>query len=651
MVRAFVRKLADLSQNHRSSLIIALITAITGIGILGLRALGAWESIELVGLDYLLVFRPTENPDRRLVIVEVSDADIQRAKKLGLATNWPWSDRIFAKLIDQIVAAKPIAIGFDKYLDIPTEDGRAKLVEAMAKAKTIANIPIVNATLFTPGDRPGAVELAADLAKFSSSGFANMVTESGGMVHRGLLGTDTDTSFAYSITQEYLAKKRGQVMEIDPQTKQLGFGKLIIPRFNSNFGGYHQEDDQGYQVLINFRNSSQAFTHISAVDLLEGKPGLKDLLRDRLVLIGITAETVKDRLPTPSSLVSNNTTPGVEIHGHIISQLISAIEDRRPLIQVWTDQWESIWIFAWTVSGGLMAAGLKRVWRNLIVVFAAISALLIITYISFINLCLWIPFFPAIAGLAIANSSVFAYQFSRERADRQLLMGMFSRHVSQQLVDVLWQSREQFLQKGRIEGQEVYVTVLFTDMRNFSSAAEAQQPVDTLNWLNSYLGAIAAEVIAHKGMVDKYIGDAVMAVFGVPIPRLSESERCEDAQNAVRAALNMAKKLAIMSDRWQEQGLPKVVTGIGINSGMVIAGSLGSVERLEYSVIGDAVNVAARLESFNKEVDGGIHHILISEETHQKLDGKFEAEFVGNFELKGRKATTAVYRVLAEKPL
>jgi adenylate cyclase len=659
MVRTFVQKLKNVCQSQRSNLIVALITVFTASTSLGLRSLGGWESLELLGLDYLLIFRPTESPDQRVVIVEVSDSDIQRAKKLGLATKWPWSDRIFADLISKITAAKPIVIGFDKFLDIPSQEGRAELIEAIAQTGTKSDpkrntkpktrIPIINATLFTPDNRPGGVELAPDLAKYSSSGFANMVTEAGGMVHRSLLGSHNDVSFGYAIAQEYLAKKYGQVMELDPDTKQLRFKQLVIPRFSANAGGYANEDADGYQVLINYRNSSSAFQHISAVDLLLDQPGVNALLRDRLVLIGITAETVKDRLPTPNSLITNNTTPGIEIHAHIISQLLAAIADGRPLILVWADHWESVWIVAWTVLGGILAAALRRVLFNLVAVGVAIAGLLIISYSAFISICLWLPFFPAIAGLVVANVSVFAYQFSLEQADRQLLMGMFSRHVSKELVDVLWQSREQFLQKGRIEGQEVYVTVLFTDMRNFSTAAEAQQPGETLNWLNSYLGAIAEEVISQHGMVDKYIGDAVMAVFGVPICHLNEAERCQDAQNAVRAALNMAKKLAIMSDRWQEQGLPPVVTGIGINSGMVIAGSLGSCERLEYSVIGDAVNVAARLESFNKEVDGGIHHILISEDTHQRLEQKFEVEFVGDFELKGRKASTPVYRVLGEK--
>jgi len=655
MVRAFIedfsQKLSNFSQTHRSTLIISLITALTGAGILGMRSVGLLEPFELLGLDILLVYRPAEQPDPRLLIIEVTDDDLQRARKSGLERQWPWSDRIFAKLISQILAAKPLVIGVDKFLDLPTKEGRAELIQAIAQSNQLVKIPIVNATKFPDSGQQYGVELSPDLVKISSSGFVNLLTDRGVMVHRALLGTD-DNSFAFELTQQYLAKKyRGQVMEFDPKTQQLSFNSVHVPRFTANFGGYSQVDERGYQTMINFRTSSKAFVHISAVDLLEGKID-SSVIRDRVVLIGITGDSVKDRVPSPVSQFNgiSNTTPGVEIHAHIISQLLAAIEDQRPLIQVWDDQWESLWILGWTVWGGIMAAISPRVWRNLIATFGSIAILLAFSYFIFSYICYWLPYFPAVFGLMIANVSVFAYQFSQEQEERKQLMGMLSSQVSKKFADVMWRYRQQFFKDGKIEGKEVYVTVLFTDMRNFSTAAESQQPVETLNWLNSYLSAIAAEVLVLDGMVDKFIGDAVMAVFGVPIPRLTELERNQDAQAAVLSALNMAKKLEIMSDRWEAQGLPKVVTGIGINSGMVIAGSLGNNERNNYSVIGDAVNVAARLESFNKEVDGGIHHILISEETYQRLEGKFQTELVGSFELKGRKASTSVYRVLAETP-
>lgn len=626
---------------YPASLIILAIATVGGTGILASRAMGMWQSLELRSLDYLILFRPLEPVDPRIVILEVSDQDIQRAKSLKLEPRWPWSDLTFAKILTQVAAAKPLVVGFDKYLDIPSQGGRSELLRA------IAQVTLVNATLLPGAQTEQGVELAADLVPISTGGFVNMITGAGSMVHRALLGTDKEVSFAYAIAQEYLAQKYGRVMEL--VEGELQFGAVKIPRFSPNFGGFRSQDAQGYQIMINYRHAFPPFVHVSATDILEQRLSaaqLSQLLGNKIVLIGITAETVKDRLPTPFSLINQGTTPGVEIHAHIISQLLAAIEQRRPLIQVWSELAESLAILICTLLGGAIAARFKAVLANFGSLAVSAALLTGICWASFVTTTYWLPFVPCIVGLGLGNMAGFGYQFSQEQADRQLLANMFSRHVSPELVELLWQERSQFLNQGRIEGQELYATVLFTDMRNFSTAAEQQQPQEILNWLNTYLSAIAEEVIAHQGMVDKYIGDAVMAIFGVPVAHLQEQERNQDAQNAVQAALIIAKKLAVMSDRWQQQGLPAVVTGIGINSGMVIAGSLGSQERLEYSVIGDAVNIAARLESLNKEVDGGKYHILISEDTHNRLEGKFITEYVNHIALKGRAGETAVYRVL-----
>jgi adenylate cyclase len=147
-------------------------------------------------------------------------------------------------------------------------------------------------------------------------------------------------------------------------------------------------------------------------------------------------------------------------------------------------------------------------------------------------------------GLAIAHGLVITTEYAQSQADRLLLVNLFSRHVSPELVELIWQHRDQFITDGRIVGQEVFVTVLFTDMRNFSSTAEVQPPHEILLWLNQYLGTIATEVLAHGGMVDKYIGDSVMAVFGVPIPHRNETEWQQDAHHAIEAAIAIAQKLA-----------------------------------------------------------------------------------------------------------
>jgi adenylate cyclase len=622
-------------RNHQQ-LVAGLITFSLSLGILGLRESGAFKEVELWVYDNLMRSQLHEPTDRRVVIVEISEADIQGFSKL-YSERWPISDRLFAKLINQIAVAKPAVIGVDKYLDLPVLEGRRELVTAIKNAGNV-----VNARLIATVEGRIGVDPAKDLETISRYGYVNLQLDKGATVRRISIVGDSG-SFAFEIANLYLQKLHKKQLEFNPTTIQFTAGKQIIPRLTANYGAYRKEDDSGYQMMIRYRGKSRSFEYIRATDVLEGRVA-PEKIRDRVVLIGVTAESLKDSLSTPVS-VDGEVMYGVEIHANIVSQLISStLEDRR-FIQVGANDLESIWIAVWAIVGGAMAAFIPNAGKNigLLVVFA--GSLVWAGYFAF-SQSLWIPLFPALLGLVSANVLVTAYQLAIQQSERKVLMGLFSRHVSKELVDIIWTNREQFMQEGRITGQEVYVTVLFTDMRNFSTAAEAQAPGETLNWLNNYLGAIANEVLAHGGMVDKYIGDAVMAVFGVPIPHINETERTRDAQCAVDAALAIAHKLAEMNDVWVSQGLPPVTTGIGINSGVVIAGSLGSAERLEYSVLGDAVNIAARLESFNKEVDGGPHHILISEETYQRLDNNFETEFVGKYALKGKKQETGIYRVL-----
>ncbi|MCA6585811.1 MAG: adenylate/guanylate cyclase domain-containing protein [Pseudanabaena sp. M090S1SP1A06QC] len=615
--------------NHQR-LIAGLITLSVSLGVLVLRDNGVFRQIELLSYDSFMRSQLNEPSDQRIVIVEISEADIQRFR-------WPFSDRLFAKLINQIASAKPAVIGIDKYLDLPVLDGRSELVEATKNAGNV-----VNATFLATVKGRSNVEPAKDLAQISRHGYVNLSIDKGAVVRRSAIVGDSG-SFAFEITQLYLQKLHSKQIAFNPDAIQFMAGKQIIPRMTANYGAYRKEDDRGYQVMIRYRGKPRSFQHIRASDVIDGK-FTPDQFRDRAVLIGVTAGSLKDSFATPVT-ADEEVMYGVEIHANIVSQLISATLDDRQFIQVWSNVFENLWIAVWAIIGGGLATFSPNAFKTVGLLVTLSISLTVGSYIAFAQ-ALWLPIFPSLLGLILANVLVMSYQLAIQQSERKVLMGIFSRHVSKELVDIIWSNRDKFMEEGRITGQEVYVTVLFTDMRNFSTTAEAQAPGETLNWLNSYLGTIANEVLAHGGMVDKYIGDAVMAVFGVPIPHINETERTRDAQLAVEAALAIARKLAEMNDIWVAQGLPPVTTGIGINSGNVIAGSLGSSERLEYSVLGDAVNIAARLESFNKEVDGGPYHILISEDTHQRLNNNFKTEFVGKYALKGKKQETEIYRVL-----
>ena len=258
---------------------------------------------------------------------------------------------------------------------------------------------------------------------------------------------------------------------------------------------------------------------------------------------------------------------------------------------------------------------------------------------------LWAPLAPVWVGLAGMAIVMTGYVARSERQDRQVMMNLFGRHVTPQVAEEIWRQRERMMEEGRLVGQRAIATVLFTDIKNFSTIAEDLDPEPLMEWLNEYMEGMAEVVLEHGGTVDKFIGDAVMAVFGVPIVRETEVEMAKDADDAVRCALAMGRRLDRLNQKWQTTGQPIISMRVGIATGPLVVGSLGSSQREDYTIIGDSVNVAARLEGYEKSIEGGICRILIGEATYQYIQGKFATKMLGSALLKGRGQPVTIYQV------
>jgi adenylate cyclase len=244
---------------------------------------------------------------------------------------------------------------------------------------------------------------------------------------------------------------------------------------------------------------------------------------------------------------------------------------------------------------------------------------------------------------------IMAYVSGQERKQRAFLMQLFSRHVSKEVAENIWRQRDQFLEDGRPKPQKAEVTVLFTDLTGFTSVSEKLEPQALIQWLNTYMEAMAQLVMGNEGIVDDYAGDGIKANFGVPIPRKSQAEIKQDALNAVNCALQMKTKMQRLNRNWRNQNLPTAGIRIGICTGPVIVGAVGSSQRLKYTTVGDTVNVASRLESFEKEqVPEGICRMLIAESTHRYVQEHFQMQTVGAIQLKGKKQTAFAYLVIDE---
>ena len=246
-----------------------------------------------------------------------------------------------------------------------------------------------------------------------------------------------------------------------------------------------------------------------------------------------------------------------------------------------------------------------------------------------------------------------AIEHSREKGQRAVLMQLFSKHVSPQVAEALWEQREQFLEGGRPRSQSLIVTSMFTDLQGFSTISEKQDPEELMKWLNTYMDMVTTTVMEHGGVVDDFFGDGVKINFGVPIPRTTEAEIGRDAMNAVTCALAMEAKMVVLNETMASQGYQPLRMRIGIYTGSVVAGSLGSADRMKYTTLGDTVNTAARLESFSKEMnvpqlESRLCRILIGESTRRHLGEQFELQRVGEMELKGKKTKITTYCVLGK---
>ena len=220
-------------------------------------------------------------------------------------------------------------------------------------------------------------------------------------------------------------------------------------------------------------------------------------------------------------------------------------------------------------------------------------------------------------------------------------------NVSPGTADLIWQHKDTILHRGKLAAQTLTATVLFMDIRGFSSIAETLPSQQLLPWLNQYFETMTDCIMKHGGMVDKYIGDAIMAVFGAPLPRNTAEEIRADAIAALAAALEMHERLETLNLHLQRQNLPTIDFGVGIHTGSLIGGTVGSRHRLNYSVFGDTVNIAARIESMTKGLPPSApFKILISADTCQHTQERFPVELFRSGNLRGRQGITDVYALV-----
>lgn len=388
------------------------IGAVPGLLVILLVLLARWagslQAAEWFALDVLLRSRPPEPIDQRLLIVGIDEADLQQLR------TYPVPDREVAALIEALQRRQPAVIGLDIFRDLPVEPGHADLVRVLQTSPDLIGIERVLAaeasgTIAPPPALPPA-----------QVGFADAVLDADGALRRSLLALKTPTGeFKLSLTlrlaERYLAAQGVSIDNGRRDPVAVRFGSRELERFLPNSGGYVRADARGNQVLLNFRSGSRPFAIVSLRDVRAGRVP-DDWMRGRIVLIGITATSVKDVVNTAAVSGDARFINGVEIQAHAVSQIVSAVLDDRPLLWVWADGWEALWIVAW----GVLGISLGRLIRSpvqLLGGLAIVCLLLVGICYGLLLLGGWLPLVPAFLVLFLNGAGLTASMFYRHEQD------------------------------------------------------------------------------------------------------------------------------------------------------------------------------------------------------------------------------------------
>ena len=577
--------------------ILVAVPSVTAI-VLGLRSLGLLQPLEFPVLDQFFLLRPAEPIDPRIVIVGVTEADVQKAGR------WPLSDAQLAQALEAIKQQKPKAIGLDLYRDLPVAPGHETLMKLFETTPNLIGVEKVSNTADS-----SAVAPPPALKQRGQVGSNDLPLDGDGKIRRSLLYLSdgqgkTVFNFGFLLAAQYL-RDQGIKPELTSDN-QVKLGKTVFPPFEADDGAYVRAEAQGYQMLLNYRGRAQQFQTVTLTQVLENRIP-PDLLRDRIVMLGSTAESLKDLfyIPYSSSLTAPARMPGVVIHANQVSQILSATLENRPLLRTWSDPIEFAWILAWATLGaaltwrqryGIGGLGL-RLWHTLSIVLL-VSCLVSIAFAAFLQ-GWWIPVVPAIMTLVGSSLAITGY-VAWSASD---LRRTFGRYLTDEVVANLLETPSGL----EIGGERRKVTILVSDLRGFSAISERLPPEEVVRILNLYLGAMSDTIAQYNGTINEFIGDGIFVLFGAPI------QREDDAKRAIACAVAMQNAMIGVNQQNLELGLPTLEMGIGINTGEVVVGNIGSQKRAKYTVIGSHANLAARIETYTV---GG--QVLVSEYTCQE---------------------------------
>lgn len=643
-------------------------------GALGL--LGFVETIELKTYDLRVAAtaRPI-GPADAITLVQIDDDSIRRMEPI--VGRWPWPRLVHATVIDYLAAGGSTVVAYDilfaerdqrRFMvgdaEWTGDESDAALVESTRRAGNVVHVAeAAGAELTDPSrDMPVTLDAPALNQAFGPAtcveqrprvtppfpalaaaargiGHTLLILDPDGPVRRTpplvRVGERVIPSLALATT---MAARGLQAAEVGVEDQALVAGDIRVPLLAEVVPDYERRDLTACRALVPWRGPAQGaagqptFTSVSFYtlfrsqqEIIEGQTPEVDpaAFRDRIVVVGATAQGLNEAFTTP---FREGKISGPEVHANLIDGFLS----HRSIAPVarWQAMLLTVGAAVLVAFGGFLAphAWMTAAWA------AVTTAGFGWTAVALFAGGLWIPVTVPALAIVFALVGDLAWKYVVEGREKRQVKKLFSRYVARDVYEQLLADPS----LAALGGTRRTMTVLFSDVRGFTALSEKGSPEELVAQLNEYFSRMTEVLFAHRGTLDKFVGDMVMGLFGAP---LADEDH---AEHAVQTALAMSQALDELNGEWLKQGRPSLDIGIGINTGDMVAGNIGSDTIMSYTVIGDAVNLGARLESLNKEYGT---RIIISEATRACLRARYDIRPLGDVIVKGKSTPVAIFEV------
>ena len=477
-----------------------------------------------------------------------------------------------------------------------------------------------------------AYGLEANIAKLAdaaaSYGFLDIASDNDGTLrHATLIEQYRDLDFFPPLAMVAVR----QFEQIPDQDVVVYIAENGVERIQ--FGHRELHPGRSGTVLINYAGPYGTYKHISMASVLDGSAPA-ETFRDKIVLLGATAQGIGDLRNTPFQ--SNGASyMGVEVHANIIDDLLHYDEPARTfLVRGIREEGTDLgFILLFGLGLGYWCHRLRPLYATLLTL-GTLTGFTAFVYYAFTAWGRWYSFVIPAGTLVMTYASIISFRTMFEEREKRKIRKTFGQYLSPGVIALIDKDPEKYIRPG---GEQKELSVMFTDIRGFTTLSEGMTPNELVEWLNEYLSAMTDILFRHQGTLDKYIGDAIMAFWGSPYPQ-------EDhAVAACRCGLEMNRRLDELHVKWRAEGKKEAAMGVGINTGPVNVGNMGSAKRLSWTVMGDNVNLASRLEGLTKE-----YHIrtILSEGTYVQVKDQFVCREVDKIRVKGKLQPVTIYELL-----